>query len=407
VVVVVVVVVADEITPATARATGTTTSTSTVTAASTTMAEVGYHLPGGPLIEQANATKTLALADMAAFKTEGLLSEADITNLDGLIGEVHKGLEDRTVATSETRAQTAGQATAMRALKIDRRRLGHCVDRAFRGRPDLAQYRQSCHHGTSVAATCNDMNIKLAFAKELQAKLSPVGVTAAFLAKVEAEVRALEQSSGAQEAAIAQLPASHSPEAPLACRCSSGDDLVIPFSRRSASGREFDSEGTSRCVYRLGIEPSLVGRTGPANEGSETVTWVRLGAHAEGLLGETGTAQPGQRPRLFVGRTERLGSSAEFGGLAEFLLGAQRIAFCKMNLPQSQGGMGRESRVDTLSKNSLIVLGRQRWAVEIEVVEVGQPNPNLASMRVAWQAQRGHEVNGLLEFALLVRFSVG
>jgi hypothetical protein len=35
-----------------------------------------------------------------------------------------------------------------------------------------------------------------------------VGVTAAFLAKVEAEVRALEQSSGAQEAAIAQLPAS-------------------------------------------------------------------------------------------------------------------------------------------------------------------------------------------------------
>jgi hypothetical protein len=79
-----------------------------------TAAAVGYHLPGGPLIEQANATKTLALADMAAFKTEGLLSEADIANLDGLIGEVHKGLEDRTVATSETRAQTAGQATAMR-----------------------------------------------------------------------------------------------------------------------------------------------------------------------------------------------------------------------------------------------------------------------------------------------------
>jgi hypothetical protein len=52
-----------------------------------------------------------------------------------------------------------------------------------------------------------ERNIKLAFAKEHQAKLSPVGVTAAFLAKVEAEVRALEQSSGAQEAAIAQLPA--------------------------------------------------------------------------------------------------------------------------------------------------------------------------------------------------------
>jgi hypothetical protein len=173
-----------------------------------TAAEVGYHLPGGPLIEQANATKTLALADMEAFKADGLLGEADLTNLDGLITEVHKGLEDRTVATSETRAQTAGQATAMRDLKVNRRRLGHCVDRAFRGRPELAQYRQSNYRGTSVAATCNDMNIKLAFAKEHQSRLSPVGVTAAFLAKVEAEVRALEQSSGAQEAAISQLPAS-------------------------------------------------------------------------------------------------------------------------------------------------------------------------------------------------------
>ena len=35
-----------------------------------------------------------------------------------------------------------------------------------------------------------------------------MGATAAFLAKVEAEVRALEQSSGAQDAAITQLPAS-------------------------------------------------------------------------------------------------------------------------------------------------------------------------------------------------------
>jgi len=97
------------------------------------------------------------------------------------------GLGDRTGATSETRAQTAGQATAMRDRKVARRRLGHCVDRAFRGRPELAQYRQSNYRGTGVAATCNDMNIKLAFAKEHQARLSPVGVTAAFLAKVEAE----------------------------------------------------------------------------------------------------------------------------------------------------------------------------------------------------------------------------
>jgi hypothetical protein len=39
-----------------------------------TAAEVGYHLPGGPLIEQANATKTLSLADMAAFKADSLLT---------------------------------------------------------------------------------------------------------------------------------------------------------------------------------------------------------------------------------------------------------------------------------------------------------------------------------------------
>jgi hypothetical protein len=171
-----------------------------------TAVEVGYHLPGGLLIEQANATKTIALADMAALKAEGLLGDQDVDNLDTLIGEVHKGLEDRTSAASEARAQTAGQSKAMRDLKIDRRRLGHCVDRAFRGKPELAQYRQNTYRGTSVASTCNDLNIKLAFAKEHQAQLDPVGINAAFLAKVEAEVRALEKSSGAQDAAITQLP---------------------------------------------------------------------------------------------------------------------------------------------------------------------------------------------------------
>jgi hypothetical protein len=173
-----------------------------------TAVEVGYRLPGGLLIEQANATKTIALADMPALKAESLLGDQDITNLDELVGQVHKGLEDRTTAASEARAQTVGQAAAMHDLKADRRRLGHCVERAFRNKPELAQYRQNSYRGTSVAGTCNDVNVKLAFAKEHQTELLPAGVTPAFLGKVEAEVRALEQSSGAQDAALTQLPES-------------------------------------------------------------------------------------------------------------------------------------------------------------------------------------------------------
>jgi hypothetical protein len=168
--------------------------------------EIGFRLRGGLLIEQANTTKTVALADLPAFKAEGLLAEQDLTNLDGLIGDVHQGLEDRTVAASEARAQTIGQAAGLRQVKIHRRRLGHCMERAFRGKPELAQYRQNTYRGSSVAATCNDMNIKLAFAKQHQAPLTAVGATAAFLAKVEADVRALETTSGAQDAALTQLP---------------------------------------------------------------------------------------------------------------------------------------------------------------------------------------------------------
>jgi hypothetical protein len=169
---------------------------------------VGYHLSGALLIEQANATKTTALADMPAFKAEGMLGDEDITQLDALVEEVHQGLADRTVASVETRAQTTGQATAMHDLKVDRRRLDHSVDRAFRNKPEHAQYQQYKYQGSGVAATCNEMNVKLAFAKEHQAPLSRVGITQVFLAKVEAEVRALEQKSGAQDAAVAQLPAS-------------------------------------------------------------------------------------------------------------------------------------------------------------------------------------------------------
>jgi hypothetical protein len=59
-----------------------------------------------------------------------------------------------------------------------------------------------------VAATCNDVNVKLTFAKEHQAQLAPTGVSPEFLSKMEAQVRALEQTSGAQDAAVTQLPES-------------------------------------------------------------------------------------------------------------------------------------------------------------------------------------------------------
>jgi hypothetical protein len=155
---------------------------------------------------RAGPDRLIAQADLVAFKAEGLLKEDDLAKVDGLITEVHKGLEDRTNASNEARAQTAGQAAALREVKIARRRLGHLVDRAFAGKPELAQYRQSSTRSSGIAATCTDVNTKLAFAKERQAQLSPFGVTAAFLAQLEANVRALEQTSGTQNAAIAQLP---------------------------------------------------------------------------------------------------------------------------------------------------------------------------------------------------------
>jgi hypothetical protein len=168
--------------------------------------EIGYRTPAGPLIEHALAIKTIAQADLAAFKAEGLLKEDNLAKADDLISEVHKGLEDHTTASNEARTQTAGQAAALRDVKVARRRLGYLVDRAFAGKPELAQYRQSSTRSSGIAATCTDVNTKLAFAKERQTQLAPFGVTAAFLAQLEANVRALEQSSGSQNAAIAQLP---------------------------------------------------------------------------------------------------------------------------------------------------------------------------------------------------------
>jgi hypothetical protein len=48
--------------------------------------------------------------------------------------------------------------------------------------------------------------IALADMAASKAQLAPVGVRPAFLGVLEADVRALEQSSGAQDAAITQLP---------------------------------------------------------------------------------------------------------------------------------------------------------------------------------------------------------
>ena len=171
-----------------------------------TAVEIGYRMPGGPLIEHAIAIKTIAQADMPAFQAEGLLKDEDLANVDALIAEVHKGLENRANANNEARTQTAGQAAALHEVKVARRRLGHLVTRAFTGKPELAQYRQNNQKGSSLAATCTDLNTKLAFAKEHQAQLAPFGATAAFLAQLEANVRALEQSSGTQNASLAQLP---------------------------------------------------------------------------------------------------------------------------------------------------------------------------------------------------------
>lgn len=170
--------------------------------------EIGYRMPGGPLIEHALAITTIAQADLAAFKAEGLLKDDDLANLEAQIAVVHKGLEDRANATSEARAQTASQALALREVKVARRKLGCLVDRAFSGKPELAQYRQSNARGASIAATCTDVNYKLAFAKEHQAQLAPIGVSNEFLAQMEANVRALEKSSGTQNASLSQLPES-------------------------------------------------------------------------------------------------------------------------------------------------------------------------------------------------------
>ncbi len=169
-------------------------------------AGVGYRLRGGHLVEQANEIRTLAVAELDRFKQEHLLGDADITCLDDAIAVVIKGLHDRTIATGEAHLQTAEQATAMHDLKADRKRLTECVVRAFRHSPELANFRRDTYQGTTIANFCTDLHRKLAFAKEHEAELAPVGAGKEFQAAMETKLRALESDSGAQEAAIASLP---------------------------------------------------------------------------------------------------------------------------------------------------------------------------------------------------------
>ena len=58
----------------------------------------------------------------------------------------------------------------------------------------------------STSAFCTDLNRNLAFAKDHEPELAPVGGGRDFQAKIETKLRALETNSGAQEAAIASLP---------------------------------------------------------------------------------------------------------------------------------------------------------------------------------------------------------
>jgi hypothetical protein len=169
-------------------------------------AAVGYRLRGGPLVEQAGSIKTLALSEMPQFKQEKLLDDPDIVYLDDAIAKVVKCLQDRTTTSAEAHLQTADQVTAMEDLKADRKRLMECATRVFRHSPELLQFRQGGHQGSSVSALCTDMTRKLAFAREHESELGRVGAGKEFLDRVEVKVRALEASSGAQEAAISNLP---------------------------------------------------------------------------------------------------------------------------------------------------------------------------------------------------------
>jgi hypothetical protein len=163
--------------------------------------------------------------------------------VDAAVADVLKGLQDRSTADGEAHLQTAGQATSLHDLKADRRRLIECVVRAFRHRPELAQFRQGTYQGSTISAFCTDLNRKLAFAKEHEAELAPVGAGKDFQTKLETKLRALEADSGAQEAAIACLPSAQTqfstvrPRMSPASRAASSVTRMAPSSTAVAAIR--------------------------------------------------------------------------------------------------------------------------------------------------------------------------
>ena len=166
----------------------------------------GQRLHGGILIDQSMAMRNIAMADLAQLKTEGLLADADITNLDVLAKDIHTQLEERTRIKTAANLHGTQKADVFRELKAGRRRLTNCMESIFWGKPELAEYRQGQYNGENIGRFCADVARKLAFAKQLVDQLEPIGAGKAFQEQLEATLHTLENYSGQWEAAFAALP---------------------------------------------------------------------------------------------------------------------------------------------------------------------------------------------------------
>jgi len=166
----------------------------------------GQRLHGGILIDQAMAIRSIAMVDLPQLKAEGLVSDADITNLDALVKDIHAQLEERTRAKTSANLHSTHRADMVDALKAGRRRLNYCMESIFRGKPELDEYRQDAYFGQNIGRLCADVSRRLAFAKQFVDLLEPIGAGKAFQEKLETTVQTLENYSGQWEAAFAALP---------------------------------------------------------------------------------------------------------------------------------------------------------------------------------------------------------
>ena len=166
----------------------------------------GHRLHGGMLIEQAMAMRSIALADLAGFKAEGLLGDTDIANLDTLLAQVHAQLEERTRNRTTANLHGTKKIGIFRDVKAGRRRLTNCMESILWGQPELSEYRQGTYHGENLGRLCADVARKLAIAKQYVEQLEPIGAGKAFQEKLEATLRTLETHGGQWEAAITALP---------------------------------------------------------------------------------------------------------------------------------------------------------------------------------------------------------